>query len=104
MNDELLTIFKMVINDDEYAKNRIIDYIANNGTGQKEIPVRIGQQRFYITEREYDSMAGIIRSAMANNWENSGMKIPMIKALRELTLCGLKEAKDAVENKDNWYR
>jgi|ETNvirnome_6_100_1030635.scaffolds.fasta_scaffold01330_16 ribosomal protein L7/L12 len=78
-----------------------VDFIIENHatTG---IPVKIGGQRHYIPEKEYDVMTPIIRNGCQNSW-NNGMKIAMIKALKEITGTGLKETKEAVEDIENWH-
>ena len=101
MDELLISIFKKVVNCDGTVKSDVIDYIANNAEGKNKIPVRIDGKRCFIPEKEYNSMAGICRTGIDTNWE-SKLKIPMIKAFREITGCGLKDANEAVSNRDNW--
>lgn len=51
-------------------------------------------RKFKITATQHEEMQSII---------DGGKKIPAIKIFRELANCGLKEAKDAVEN-DLFFR
>jgi len=71
-----------------------VDFIIANH-GDHGVPIRIDGKRVYIPAKEYDTMSPIIRAGSA--------KIPVINALRAVTGCGLKEAKEAVEDMDNWH-
>ena len=79
--------------DSPEVVNLSIDFIIANH-GDHGIPIKIDGKRVYIPEKEYDTMSPIVRSGSA--------KIAMVKALRALTGCGLKEANDAVKDEDNW--
>ena len=98
MDEQLVEIFKKAIGDQQAVKNDIVDYLVKNGGNinpngnarDKTIEVNTGH---WIKVEDYCQIACLLAN---------GKKIPAIKMFREITGCGLKEAKDAVEAKVNW--
>ena len=98
MDQAIVNIFKKTVNDDATAKNDVIDYLVENGGKNstrgfaRDQSIRIDSGHSIMAD-EYCKIACLL----ANN-----RKIPAIKMFREITGCGLRVAKDAVEARINW--
>lgn len=98
MND-LITRIEAIV--DEYgidAVNIAITFITKYNESIKPVTFKVGT--FTLTEDQYKKVrdAYLEGSYTNNGYTIKGSQIHAIKALREITLCGLKEAKDAIES------
>ena len=105
MDKNTIEFIKEVIKASSHSPKVVdlsVDFIIENH-GDHGIPVKVAGKRYYNPAKEYDVMTHIIRSELINKKWSPGTKIAMIKVFRELTKCGLLEAKNAVEDIDNWH-
>jgi hypothetical protein len=104
MDQNTIQFVKDVLNTTDKSPDvvdLVVDFIiADNAT--QDIPVKIGGKRYFIPAKEYDIMTPIIRNGCQNSWSNR-MKLPMIRALKKLVECSLSNAKEAVEDIENWH-
>ncbi len=103
MDNKTIEFIKKVIKASNHSSEVVdlsVDFIIENHL-KTSIPVYANGKKFLIPEKEYDQMKPIIQSGNQSAW-GKGVKIAMIKAIRELTGCGLIEGRDIVQDMDNW--
>ena len=103
MKDKLTKLFKKIVNTDcfDHAKSIVIDFLADNDLTKFEIMpqpypkvvIWMGSKEVTIKSDDYRKIAALLASSE---------KIHAIKYLRMITGSGLKEARDAVYDYQNW--
>ena len=102
MNQNLIKIFKKVVDDDPTVKGDVFDYLVTHGGTAAASVTSASSRATIVVGSQYNYEISLKRYCEVAFFLAKGQKINAIRALRAETGLGPKDAKDAVYLEWNW--